>query len=191
MNDTEITINKYSENLFSHLAGSFVFYLMCFLLSGVVTYLFFCTYNPGGKFFLINPINTETRYDAVRSAVAAVTPAAFSLVLLFISVFTVFYKPISIIVSVSRGISVGCAISFITRDIAYGISEVGLSMFFLSSAALFLLEAYSSVYSPCICSAYITKDRRALRKLSSEYLRCFLAISGAVFLSGIAAAILI
>lgn len=193
MNDTENYVSRLRSTMHGRLAFSFAVnscgavlaFLAAFLIFGKIScgnYMIACDVSGGGF------INT------VKSAVVSQAPCAVLLLLMYASAFSSLCGPASVLLCVWRGLCLGSSVSLISSSRVGGIGsgwKLSIILYFAATVGIIALASVSSIYSRALAYSFSSDDRKYFRALSAEYTKCFLTVSGAVFVFGCASAVFI
>ncbi len=183
MNDTKTYLRERREELAHRLAGRFLAFLFLFALSCAATFLWTTFADVGGVFLAVRPTGW-------LSCVRALGSSAVGLLAIYVSAHTVFSEMVSAAVILGRGLCLGCAGGLMRTGAVISIAStwvLALTLYFLASVGVILTAAYAHVYSFCLCRTHADGMVEMRRGIAGEFLRLFLILSGAVFLSGGAA----
>ena len=173
---------------------SFLIRFAAMLAAACAVFLLFSRLPDAGRYVITPPSFSGRTPDVLREAIVSQFPALIELTLLFLSAFTVGCRPISLLLCIWRGCSLGCFIALFCGGRLIGFSPFcipGLTAYFLASAAFAALSAYSVHTASLLVN--VCADGRVRRALSlgGAYLYRFLSLSGVVLLCGLLACALI
>lgn len=187
MYETEAYLSNVRRNLYPRLFTVFFITAAVFLVSCIASY-FVCSYFGGGTDYQILPL--ENGSGILKTLCVTRLPSLIMLLLLLLSVFTVFNKAAVILVSLWRGMSIGCFAALASGGMIMGLSpkwSVGVVFFLIETVIMFIFSAYTSVYSEVILILRAAGDRFYPAAISVEMIRLALIFCGGIFLTGAAA----
>ncbi len=190
---TTTYLNGIRDNLYKYILAYFIFYFSITAASFGVSYLVFF-HCGSAEFLIVSPVVTGNLPSAVLSAVLSVIPCTISLIVLFVSTYTIFYRFIASYLCFRRGIFAGCFTALSITGKLNGIStewSVGLTFYILSTVIFLVITAITTVYSNGIRTAHSMGEKRISLSLTAEWIKLFLPYSGAVYLTGLISVILI
>lgn len=189
MYETEAYLSNVRRNLYPRLFTVFFISAAVFLASCIASY-FVCSYFSGGTYYQILPIEDEA--GILKTLCVTRLPSLIIQLLLLMSVFSVFNKAAVILISLWRGLSIGCFVALASGGMIMGLGSkwsVGVVFFLIETIIMFIFSAYTSVYSEVILILRAAEDRFYPAAISAEMIKLALIFCGGIFLTGAAAEI--
>ena len=187
-------MNQVSSRSAHALVGCFLVRFAAMLAASCAVFLLMRRLPLDGQYVIAPPAFSGGTLDALREAIVSQFPVMLLLVLLFLSVFSVGCRPISLLLCIWRGCSLGCFIALFCGGRLIGCSPAcisGLTAYFLASAAFALLSACSVCTASLLVESCAGGQTRRVLSLGGVYIRIFLVLSGVVLVCGVLACALI
>ena len=137
---------------------------------------------------IIERLSLNNPAAAVISVAEALSGITVSLLVLFVSSFTVFSRRIMYFLCLWRGASLGCAAALLVSGVISGLpanASCALMTAFLQTVVFVLLVSFSDVYSDCFLQIFSQNDRLYKNAFVREFLLCYLTLSGIILSAGI------
>jgi len=187
MENTDNYIVRVKNSFFKRISAYFILYLIVFFILSLTSFLLFSAYRNETS-FLISSSEHENIFSAIIHSICEEMSTTISLLLIFVSSFTIVNKAVSVLVCAWHGISVGCATALIKNGSIFMPKEtypVGIILDFLSVILIIFAASYSAVYSSCIVYSHSCEDYKTSSALCTEFFKLFLFISGLTYLVGL------
>lgn len=164
--------------------AAFLSLLLCYFTGTAFAY--FAAYRGCSPscWYVARSISRLSLYDVLSSLVFYMRSVIGQTVLIFASAFTFFPTWISGGAALYRGVCTGVFLYLIRAErilVANGRPQIALSLYFLASAALFILAVHARVCSETLGALRKRRDRRNFQLLLFAYIKRFLVISGGIF----------
>lgn len=194
MNETENYLLHKRSTLAKSIPAGFIIHLIGAMTAFGLVFAFYSVFCQGIRCRAADPVVYGKWSALIRSLCLSQSGNIFSLLLLFLTGFTICSKGISFLLCLWRGASLGCAAALLSSGCVISISgtwHAGLLLSFLATVLFILLTSYVTVYSDCILRTFSMREYRYTSSLIREYCLCFLTLSGAVLSAGILSVLLI
>lgn len=173
-------------NLYKSIANGFLQCIGIFIASFVFSYFIFQKIHTGCIYIITEPFDTRDGVSLVLSCVKVLFPCTVLLCAVLLSAFTVLGRAVSVICAVWRGSCLGCLTALVGVGAVFGTNTtigIGLSLYFISTVLMLILSSCASVYAKCICKGHSEEKYSETFSLSVEFIKLFLIISGAIYIT--------
>jgi len=188
MNPIENYLLYRARSFPKHISAGFIIHMIVTMVSFGIVYSFFMIFPPDARFILTHSVALNNPAAAVISVAEALSGITVSLLVLFVSSFTVFSRRIMYFLCFWRGASLGCAAALLVSGVISGLpanASCALMTAFLQTVVFVLLVSFSDVYSDCFLQIFSQNDRLYKNAVVREFLLCYLTLSGIILSAGI------
>lgn len=186
MQEVILYLEDAKRNLYPRLLSMLLILAAAAGLSGAAAFLL-CGYAGAGSFAV-------TGGSGLKDAMLSRAPMMVTVLIIYLSAFTVFNRAAVVLAGALRGASMGCFLALSVSGRIYGIGgdwAAGFALSLLETLVLLLYCAYSSVYSEPILVTRLSGNGVMSSSLGWEFTKCTSVFSGAVFVLGAASRALI
>lgn len=190
MYEAEIYLENLRKRFYPRIYTVFFITLATFIVSIAASYLIFsrfcenlsCTVLPSGE------------NNWLKSILISRLPTVSTIVILVLSVCTMYNRAVIILISLWRGMTLGGFVSLASGGFILGLSEYwvwGIALNIIESAALLILCAYSETYSEAVNVLRANGAASYSSALMMEFVKCALVFGGVMILCASASELLI
>ena len=193
MNDTENFLVHLKSELARRVLRSFLAFFALYAAALVISFLLFNNFDFG-KYVVACDGSGVGIINGIGNAVKSVFPLALSMILIYLSAYSPFCSAMSAVSAAYFGLSLGTSAALIGRKMLVGVGtgwRVAAWLSFAAAMVMMLFSAVSMLYSCALTYTFSRGEKRYFRSLAAEYTKCFLVISGGVFVLGCASAVFI
>lgn len=170
------------------LAYAFIPLLLCYAGTAFLSFLLAPVIFTE-SYYVACPLPFVSVYGALQTLSLCLKSTVWQILILLLSVFTLFPWWIAAAEVVFRGFCTGCVLYSVSSGVVSGVNnaEAAVSLYFLASVVLILLSALSCTCAEVLLNRRSRRDKRAAHALLFAYLRTFAVLSGGILaLSGFA-----